>query len=92
MAIMQAMIDKFGRVLIPKGLRDDLGLTEGTPVSVEASEDHLVIRPARPVSPVVKKGHVLVFTGAPGGLLKSAVAEDRERRSTKNTRRVKGKP
>lgn len=78
---METSIDKFGRVLIPKDLRDDLGLTEGTTLSVEVSENQVILTPTSAGSPLVRKGHVLVFAGRPERQLRDAVKQDRKRRS-----------
>jgi AbrB family looped-hinge helix DNA binding protein len=91
MAIMETTIDKFGRVLIPKHLRDNLGLTEGTTLSVEASENQVILKPTGVASPLVRKGHILVFTGAREGDLRDAVKTDRKRRAGKFLPRVKAK-
>ena len=78
---METTIDKFGRILIPKDLRDNLGLTEGTTLSVEASENQVILTPVGAASPLVRKGHILVFTGAPEGNLRDTVRMDRMRNS-----------
>jgi AbrB family looped-hinge helix DNA binding protein len=80
MPIMETSIDKFGRVLIPKDLRDDLGLTEGTTLSVKVSKNQVILTPTSAGSPLARKGHVLVFTGVPEGQLRDAVKQDRRRR------------
>ncbi len=41
-----AKIDGFGRILIPKGLRESLGLREQSVVVLEEKEDYLLMRPA----------------------------------------------
>lgn len=91
MAIMQTTIDKFGRVLIPEDLRDTLGLTEGTTLSVEASDHQVILTPTGMESPLVRKGHVLVFTGASEGDLRMAVRTDRMRRFGKLSGKLKPK-
>jgi AbrB family looped-hinge helix DNA binding protein len=91
MAIMQTTIDKFGRVLIPKDLRDNLGLVEGTTLSVEASDHQVILTPTGVTSPFIRKGHILVFTGASEGNLHGAVKTDRMRRSAKFLRKLKTK-
>lgn len=88
---METTIDKFGRVLIPKLFHDNLGLTEGMTLSVEASENQLILKPTGVTSPLVRKGHILVFTGAREGYLRDAVKTDRKRRAGKFLRGVKAK-
>ncbi|MGE5325573.1 MAG: AbrB/MazE/SpoVT family DNA-binding domain-containing protein [Deltaproteobacteria bacterium] len=84
---METSIDKFGRILIPKDLRDDLGLTEGTTLSLQVSENQVILTPKPAGSPLVRKGHILVFTGKPEGHLRDAVKQDRKRRSDRFLRK-----
>jgi AbrB family looped-hinge helix DNA binding protein len=42
---METTLDKYGRVVVPKPLRDRLGIEAGTELIVEAKGDHLVLRP-----------------------------------------------
>ncbi|MCI0417353.1 AbrB/MazE/SpoVT family DNA-binding domain-containing protein [bacterium] len=88
---METTIDKFGRVLIPKDLRDHLGLDEGTTLVIELSENRVILTPAGVGSPLVRKGHILVFTGAPQGDLREAVKKDRIRRSGKFLKGMKAR-
>ncbi|WXG42382.1 MAG: AbrB/MazE/SpoVT family DNA-binding domain-containing protein [Candidatus Freyarchaeum deiterrae] len=39
------ILDKSGRVLLPKEIRDKLGLSEGTPLEVTVRGSEIVIRP-----------------------------------------------
>lgn len=41
---MQAKVDKFGRVLIPKFVRQKLGLKPGEKVELEESDQEIIIR------------------------------------------------
>jgi AbrB family looped-hinge helix DNA binding protein len=45
---MTSRVDKRGRVLVPKELRERFGLDPGTPVIVEADEDGVKLRRAIP--------------------------------------------
>ena len=60
---MQTSLDRFGRILIPKELRDGMGLTPGTPLELERSGDSLVVRPRTQSPLLVREANVLVFTG-----------------------------
>lgn len=43
---MKLTLDKFGRVVIPKSIRDRLGLRPGTTLELDqSSEDSIVLRP-----------------------------------------------
>ncbi len=39
-------IDKAGRVVLPKPVRDALQISPGDSLELESSEDHIVLRPA----------------------------------------------
>ena len=77
---MLTKVDRFGRVVLPKALRDLLGLRAGDAVEIEATAGQLSLRAVEATSPLVMKGVVLVFTGVALGNLEAAVAADREER------------
>lgn len=77
---MRTTVDRFGRVVVPKAMRERLGLRAGTAIEIEEAEGHLSLRPAEDSSPLMLKEGVLVFTGAAIGDLEAAVAADREER------------
>jgi AbrB family looped-hinge helix DNA binding protein len=45
---MRATIDRAGRIVVPKVLREELGLTPGTELDLEAVEGRLVLAPQTP--------------------------------------------
>ena len=73
-------LDQFGRVVIPKPIRDDLGLKPGTVLEIREDGDAIVLRSADPSPTLRVKGHVLVFTGEAQGDLLDAVRNQREER------------
>ena len=65
---MTVTIDKFGRVLIPKPLRDRLGLRPGTPLELGVRDvgdgaPALELRPGAGQSALVREGPLLVHQG-----------------------------
>jgi AbrB family looped-hinge helix DNA binding protein len=59
-------IDRAGRVVIPKNLRDELHLSPGDTLDVSVQGDEVKLRPRRSSSPLQKKQGVWVFsTGQP---------------------------
>ncbi len=61
-----AEIDKAGRVVVPKKLRDSLHLVPGTRLSLRQEGDALVIQPeSKPRGLYMKKG-TLVYDAGPG--------------------------
>jgi len=71
---METTIDRFGRVVIPKRLREDLGLKVGEPLVIEERAEGILLKPSREGVSVRYKGRVLVFagdaTGDPGDLVR----------------------
>ena len=79
---MNVTIDSFGRILIPKAVRDQLGLKSGSELLLEATPDHeLHLKPKPRDAVLVKKGATLVYTGQTTADLKNAVTEMREQRT-----------
>jgi AbrB family looped-hinge helix DNA binding protein len=54
-------IDKAGRVVIPKSLRDELQLAPGDALEMESSGDEITLRPVRGTGPLTKEHGVWVF-------------------------------
>ena len=55
------VIDKAGRVVIPKPLREELGLEPGDALEVENAGEHITLRPVRGAGPLTKEHGVWVF-------------------------------
>ena len=59
-------IDKAGRVVLPKPVRDALQISPGDSLELESSEDHIILRPAVGKCRMYKKQGVWVFdSGVP---------------------------
>jgi AbrB family looped-hinge helix DNA binding protein len=56
-------LDKAGRVVIPKTLRDELRLAPGDSLTLQSDGDLLLLRPVRSSSPLRKKRGMWVFHG-----------------------------
>ena len=54
-------IDKAGRVVIPKSLRDTLNLGAGDTLELESSGEQITLRPVRGTGPLVQQHGVWVF-------------------------------
>jgi AbrB family looped-hinge helix DNA binding protein len=69
--IMESMtttltLDKAGRVVLPKPVRDEMQLRAGDSLELESSEDRIVLRPRRGGVGLHKKQGIWVFsTGEP---------------------------
>lgn len=60
---MKAVVDSVGRVVVPKALRDVLGLTPGTTVDISRYGAGLHLVPAGRTARLVEENGVLVATG-----------------------------
>ncbi len=80
---METVLDRFGRVLIPKKLREELGLQPGAVLRIEESGQKIFLQPVKEEPHLVNKGGVLVYSGAPQGDLSRAVDKHREERLKK---------
>jgi AbrB family looped-hinge helix DNA binding protein len=77
---MQLTVDRFGRIVLPKAIRDDLGLTAGDRLDVDEQKECVVLRPVRDTGIVRDQEGLLVFSGRAAGDLRAAVAEHRKAR------------
>lgn len=57
---MRTAIDGAGRIIVPKGLRDELGLAAGRELEIRAQDGVLIIEPVPVSVSLVRKGAVLV--------------------------------
>ena len=54
---MQTTIDSAGRIVIPKAIRERLGLVPGEPLELREREGHLEIEPAPTPMRLVRRKH-----------------------------------
>lgn len=80
---MEVTLDKFGRIVIPKQVRDDLGLSPGSVLTLEERDEEITLKPVTENSRLVLKGGVLVFTGEVEGDFDAALLRDRNDRARK---------
>ena len=77
---MEATLDKFGRIVIPKEIRDDFNLKPGNRFHIEESENAIILKPISGEANLRWKEGVLVFSGEPLADLSKAVEKHREER------------
>ena len=77
---MEATLDKFGRIVIPKEIRDDFNLKPGSLIRIEESEQAIILKPVAGEPNLHWKDGVLVFSGVPMGDLDKALEKHREDR------------
>jgi AbrB family looped-hinge helix DNA binding protein len=82
---MTLRMDKAGRVVLPKPVRDRLGLQEGSELEVCETPDGLMLTPVQHRPSMVKKQELWVHTGKvpPGFDLVQAIRDDRDDRIRK---------
>jgi len=78
---METILDELGRIVIPKQVRDDLGLSPGSVLEVEERAEGIVLKPVVEVAPLALRDGVLVFTGEVEGDVDAALRRDRAERS-----------
>jgi AbrB family looped-hinge helix DNA binding protein len=57
---MKTTIDQAGRVVVPKALRDELGLSAGTPLDAQVREGRLELEPLATPMRLIRRGKSLV--------------------------------
>lgn len=70
---METTLDKFGRIVIPKKIRDNLGLTPGVIIKIESDGKEVVLKPLIEESPVEYQDGVLIFLGEATGNIEEQV-------------------
>lgn len=80
MKTMKTTLDRFGRVVIPKEVREDLGLKPGVVLQIEEIEQKILLKPVYEEPHVVVKDGVLVFSGTEAGDIDGAIRTHREKR------------
>jgi AbrB family looped-hinge helix DNA binding protein len=85
---METTLDRFGRIIIPKNVRDDMGLEAGAVLQIEKEGERIVLQPVHGEPRITEKKGILVFTGTAVGDVGSALHEHRKRRLKKMARGV----
>lgn len=70
---MLVALDKFGRLVLPKSIRDDLGLRPADKLEAIEKDDCIILRPIHRNEAIKSAGGVLVFSGRAENDLTSAV-------------------
>lgn len=77
---MEATLDRFGRIVIPKKIRDVFHLHVGSPIRIEEGKGGIWLTPVEGEPHLVKKDGVLVFSGKATGNIETAIDEHRQER------------
>jgi AbrB family looped-hinge helix DNA binding protein len=87
---IQLTVDKAGRVVLPKPVRDELQLSAGDRLELESSEQQIILRPVRGTGSLRKKCGIWVFSsGEPlsAKTVNDTLTEIRRERDRDNLRR-----
>ena len=85
---MKTTLDRFGRIVIPKRVRENLGLTPGTILQIEPRGEDVLLKPVREEPNIIQKDGVLVFSGSASGDILESIKIHREKRSIKIAQRA----
>lgn len=78
----RASLDKAGRIVLPKPVRDKLRLQPGDNLAVETADDSITLRPIRPQSSIRKKRGIWVYHGQlPNDSIVDLIDQVREERT-----------
>jgi len=80
---MVTTIDKFGRVIIPKKFRSQLGINFETTLNISEDGEKIIIELIQDEAPIVNKNGILVFTGKLENNSEVSVEQDRDQRMRK---------
>ncbi len=78
---MEATLDRFGRIVIPKKIREEFHLHVGSPLRIEEGERGIWLMPVEGEPALVEKEGVLVFSGKTVGNIETAIEEHRQERN-----------
>jgi len=78
---METTLDRFGRIVIPKVIRDDFNLKPGSPIRIEESDQVIILKPIQGDANLHWKDGVLVFSGTPLGDLSKELEKNRQDRA-----------
>ena len=80
---MDITIDKAGRIVLPKRIRERFDLRAGTKLELEERQEGLILKPAEQNPSMVRRNGVWVHLGkAPAGFRWNAIVDDeREERA-----------
>lgn len=80
---MLTALDKYGRIVIPKKLRQHLGITQSTNLKISEEGKKIVIEPVEEEMLEEKNG-ILVYTGELKDKEQDILKEDRKKRIKKH--------
>jgi AbrB family looped-hinge helix DNA binding protein len=80
---MKTTIDRFGRLVLPKQIRDRIGLKPGSEIIIEELGSEIIIRHSEQKTPLQYEDGILIFAGTVVGDLTESIRKHREERLSK---------
>lgn len=80
---MRTTIDRFGRVVVPKELRDRFGFQPGTEIEIDEHDREIVLKQADQAPPLQDEDGVLIFAGKAIADISGSIRMQREKRLQK---------
>ncbi|MEM8858861.1 MAG: AbrB/MazE/SpoVT family DNA-binding domain-containing protein [Chloroflexota bacterium] len=80
---MEAAIDKFGRILIPKKVRKQLNLKSGDELEITIEDNRIILEPLGGGAQLMIREGVVVYSVTPRSEIDNAVELDRDDRLQK---------
>lgn len=77
---MRTTLDRFGRFVMPKNIRDRLGLKPGAELEIDEQGSEVILKPVERETPLKMEKGVLVFAGTATGDIAEAVRTHRHDR------------
>ena len=77
---MQLTMDRFGRMVLPKAIREEFHLRTGSRLEIEEGTNCIILKPIEGADAVRQKEGVLVYAGTADENLETAVARQRRQR------------
>jgi len=95
-SVKDVTIDDYGRIFVPKPIRDRLGLTSGSKLELSVTSDEedigsITLRPKTSESPLGREGELLVHTGRLIGEDFDVAEHLREQREERAARHIRPK-
>ena len=78
--LMETILDRFGRIVIPKKIRENFNLKAGTQIQIEENQKSIILTPVHRKPNLRIKNGVLVFSGVPLEELGESLTMHREER------------
>jgi AbrB family looped-hinge helix DNA binding protein len=80
---IKTKIDRFGRIIIPKKIRNDFGLRSNSEVLIEAGSDGIFVHPGTSIPFVTDNEGIIVVCSEPTEAFSDFIKKDREDRIKK---------